>query len=78
MEKEVIAVYTISNTIAIAITEINYTDDTIEWVAVVGNEALEAGISKLERVFDPDCEELYKQFFYVGAMAIPMDECIRV
>ena len=78
MEKEVIAVYTISNNIAIAITEINYTDDTIEWVAVVGNEALEAGISKLEWVFDPDCEELYKQFFLVGAMVIPMDECIRI
>ena len=78
MEKEVIAVYTISNNIAIAITEINYTDDTIEWVAVVGNEALEAGISKLEWVFDPDCEELYKQFFLVGAMAIPMDACIRI
>ena len=78
MEKEAIAVYTISNTIAIAITEINYTDDTIEWVAVVGNEAIEAGISKLEWVFDPDCEELYKQFFLVGEMAIPMDECIRI
>ena len=78
MEKQAIAVYTISNTIAIAITEINYTDDTIEWVAMSGNEAVDAGISKLEWVFDPDCEELYKQFFLVGAMAIPMDECIRI
>ena len=78
MEKEAIAIYTISNTIAIAITEINYTDDTIEWVAIVGNATVEAGISKLEWVFDPNCEELYKQFFLVGAMAIPMDECIRV
>lgn len=78
MLKETIAVYGISNNLAIAVTEINYTDDTVEWVAMSGNEALDAGISKLEWAFDPDCEELYKQFFYVGAMAIPMDECIRV
>lgn len=78
MEKEAIAVYTISNTIAIAITEINYTDDTIEWVAVVGNEAIEAGISGIQWGADPANEDESNAYFLVGAMAIPLNECIRI
>ena len=77
MEKEAIAVYTISNNIAIAITEINYTDDTIEWVAVVGNEALEAGISQIVWIQDAEFNDP-KMCFLVGAMQIPLDECIRI
>lgn len=78
MLKETIAVYTLSNTIAIAVTEINYTDDTVEWVAVVGNEAVESGISGIQWEADPSDEDTSNAYFMVGAMQIPLSECIRV
>jgi hypothetical protein len=72
MKSNYIAVYGVSNSSGVGIVEIDHTEDVVTW-EFVGGSHVSSGTSPLFHD-----EERDDYCFMVGALKVPLSECIRV